>query len=115
MRFSMQNKEFDIFKEPAVKIFCRQLKDCRSSSGQSERERFLVTLRSSVTGKELLYPICSVWLQGTIQTLIGETHVILKDVSGGLVKITNCDKMVGGSKWIEQGNAVNFTYLVLVL
>ncbi len=103
----MQGNASDVFNEPAVKLLCRQLKDCQCQSSPASglsNQRWLVPLKSSITGKEIRYPVLTVWLQGTIHNIINESHLILKDVSGGIVKIADYNKMVGASDWICRGN-----------
>lgn len=102
----MQGKPSDIFSEPAVKLFCRHLKYCKALKtlvGQSELERWIVPLKNSITGKEIHFPFCSVWLQGHVHKVINDSEVLLKDVSGETVKIVDCNKMAGGSHWIMEG------------
>ena len=109
------NVSYDVFFEPAVKLFCRQLKDCQSpepevptvSEGAEQikktNRKWLIPLKSSVTGKEVLYPVSTVWLQGNILSIVNETHLILKDLSGGIAKINYKDAVAGGSDWINRG------------
>lgn len=97
----------DFFSVPAIKLFCRQLKDCRNSKstdfsrGENQYEQWVVPLKSCITGKEINYCVHTVWLQGNILHVINESHVILKDVSGGIVKISLISFSV--TNWIQQG------------
>ncbi|KAI9556006.1 hypothetical protein GHT06_018566 [Daphnia sinensis] len=97
----------DFFSVPATKLFCRQLKDCRNSRstdfsrGENQCERWIVPLRSFITGREINYCVHTVWLQGNILHVINDSHVILKDVSGGIVKISLVSFPV--TDWIQQG------------
>lgn len=93
----------NVFSKPAVKLLCRQLKDCHLSNDSQGMECWMISLRSGNTGNEALVPLHLVWLQGVILNVINPTSVVLKDSSGGLVKITDCDRMPGCQNWIKKG------------
>lgn len=97
----------DVFKEPAIKLFCCQLKSVQlSSSSQgngNQTKKWLVPLKSSLTGKEIYYPFRSIWLQGIIHSILSDSEVYLKDVSNEMVQVIDCNKMAGGSDWIVKG------------
>lgn len=114
----MQHDVSDFFSEPAIKLFCRQLKDCRNSTltdfsrEENKCEQWLIPLKSSITGKEINYCVHTVWLQGKILHVINESHVILKDISGGgIVKIFLISFSV--ANWIQQGMHLCFVNKVV--
>jgi hypothetical protein len=99
----------DFFSAPTIKLFCRQLKDCKrlpstvcSNDEENCSKLWLIPLESSISGKQTNYTVHNVWLQGTIHSIINMSHFILKDVSGGIVKISLNSFPV---TWIEQGTA----------
>jgi len=91
----------EVFQKPAVKLLCRQLKDCQLSHNNNS---CLVPLKSSISGKEILHPVYLIWIQGNILNIISSSQIALKDNSGGIVKVTDCDKMPGIETWIGKGN-----------
>ena len=94
----MQNS--DAFNQPAIKLWAKQL---QNSIEWSEAENaWILALKNTVNQKERAFSAYLIWLQGTIHTIINPSTLILKD-SSGLVKITNCDKIAGGSQWIQRG------------
>ena len=99
------NSGDDFFSQPAVKVFAKQLQSCQWSE---ERKCWLLPLKSSVSKKEIVLPIHSVWLQGNVHAVINSNCLILKDMSG-LVKVVftdnvaGVDKVAGGGQWIEKG------------
>lgn len=94
----------DIFTKPSIKLFCKQLKECQSANmGSHTKDCWLIPLKNSVTARETQVPIHTVWLQGTIHSIINKSNVILKDSSGGIVKILECEKIAGGCDWMQQG------------
>lgn len=97
----------DFFSVPTIKLFCRQLKDCKrltstisSNYEENTSNLWLIPLESSISGKQIVYTVHNVWLQGTILSIINMTHFILKDGSHGIVKISLNSFPV---TWIEQG------------
>ena len=102
----MQPSSGDFFKEPAIKLLCSQLKNYIPKRVQGSCDQYLIPLKSSNSGKEIKYPVQSVWLQGTIFKVICNSEVLLEDVSGEMIKIVGCDKFAGGVShyWIKQGS-----------
>lgn len=95
----------DLFTKPSVKLFCKQLKECQQAkAGSYMTESWFILLRNSITSQEVQIPIYTVWLQGKIHSIINKSNVILKDTSGGIVKISDCETMAGGCEWIQQGS-----------
>lgn len=97
----------DFFSAPTIKLFCRQLKDCKrltptmcSNDEEDISKLWLIPLESSITGKKINFTVHNVWLQGTILSIINVSHFILKDESHGIVKISLNSFPVN---WIEQG------------
>jgi hypothetical protein len=97
----------DFFSAPTIKMRCRQLKDCKRLTStdcldddENKAKLWLIPLESSISGKQINYTVHNVWLQGTILSVINMSHFILKDVSGGIVKISLNSFPV---TWIEQG------------
>ena len=98
----------DFFSAPTIKLFCRQLKDCKRLTStncsknheESRSKPWVIPLESSISGKQINYAVHNVWLQGTILSIISRSHFILKDVTGGIVKISLNSFPV---TWIEQG------------
>lgn len=95
----------DIFTKPSLKLFCKQLKECHTlKPGNQMAESWFIVLRNSITSKERQVQVHSVWLQGTIHKIINQSNVILRDSSGGIVRITECEKIPGGCSWMQEGN-----------
>lgn len=115
----MKNNEVDdataIFQKPAVKLFCRQLKDCQLQCDNSNISYCLVPLKSTISGKEILHPVYLIWIQGTILSIISTSQIALKDNSNGVVKVIDCDKMPGIDTWIRKGNYMKFGLFNILL
>lgn len=92
----------DGFNQPAIKLWAKQL---QNSIEWSETESsWILTLKSTIDHRERKFSAYHIWLQGTIHTIINPSTLILKD-SSGLVKVTNCDKIAGGSQSIQRGTS----------
>merc|ERR1712071_327553 len=77
-------------------------KIAQGAEGSQGQTSWIVALKSTADQKERKITAYSIWLQGTVHTIINPSTLILKDNSG-LVKVTNCDKIAGGSNWIQRG------------
>lgn len=95
-----------------MKLFCRQLKDCQKSTSHAEstQQSWLVPLKNSL-GNEIHVEVHLMWLQGVIHSVISPAHVILKDSSGGIIKVIDCDKLASGQTWIKKGQFQTFVQL----
>jgi len=90
----------EVFNQPAIKLWAKQLQN--SIDRSEDQNSWLLTLKNTIDHKERTFPVYLIWLQGNIHNIINPSTLILKD-SSGLVKVTNCDKIAGGSQWIQRG------------
>jgi len=90
----------EVFNQPAIKLWAKQLQN--SIDRSEDQNSWLLTLKNTIDHKERTFPVYLIWLQGNIHSIINPSTLILKD-SSGLVKVTNCDKIAGGSQWIQRG------------
>ena len=73
------------------------------SANNEGLESWFIPLKNSL-GSEIQLEVYLIWLQGNILTTINESQFILKDSSGGVVKVLGADKCPHAQTWLKKGN-----------